>query len=113
MYPYGWIPPVTVNTRGIPFVQSNDVNVTATEVTLSFGVRRLSQMGVMVLDLAEAIPTGTTATLPIQIALNGGTVPLTTFGGAAVTAGDLVGTGRILVFYDRFKNSIQVFPGIV
>lgn len=67
----------------------------------------------MVLDITSAIPTGTTATLPVNIALNGSTVPLTTFGGGAVTAGDLVGTGRILVIYDKMKNAIQVVPGIV
>lgn len=113
MNPFGWNPPVTINTRGIPFVSSNEITVSTTEVTISFGIRRLSGMGLMVLDITEAIPTGTTATLPVQIAINGGAVPLTAFGGGAVTAGDLVGTGRILVMYDRIKNTIQVFPGIV
>lgn len=113
MYPFGWNPPITINTRGIPFVASNEVTVSTTDVTFSFGFRRLSGIGLMVLDLTNAIPTGTTATLPVNISLNGSTVPLTTFGGAAVTAGDLVGTGRILVIYDKMKNAIQVLPGIV
>ena len=113
MYPFGWTPPVTVNTRGIPFLSSNGITVSTTSVDISFGYRRLSSLGVVVLELAEAIPTGTTATLPVQIAMGGDSVPITTFGGTAVTAGDLVGTGKILAFYDRFKNALQVFPGIV
>lgn len=113
MYPFGWNPPITINTRGIPFVPSNEITVSTTAVTISFGYRRLSGIGLMVLDITEAIPDGTTATLPVNVALNGGTIPLTTFGGDAVTAGDLVGTGRILVIYDRIKNTIQVLPGIV
>jgi len=113
MYPFGWTPPVTINTRGIPFLSSNGITVSTTSVDISFGYRRLPSLGLVVLDVTEAIPTGTTATLPVRISMSGETVPLTTFGGTAVTAGDLVGTGKILVIYDRFKGTLQVFPGIV
>lgn len=111
--PFGWAPPVTVNTRGVAFLSSNGITVSTTSVDISFGYRRLPSLTLAVLELTEAIPTGTTATLPVQVAMGGDTVPLTTFGGTAVTAGDLVGTGKILVFYDRFKGTLQVMPGIV
>lgn len=113
MYPFGWNPPITINTWGIPFIQSNGITVGTASVDISFDFRRLSSLGVVVLELTEAIPTDTTTTLPVRISMSGNTIPLTAFGGAAVTAGDLVGTGKILAVYDRFKGTLQVVPGIV
>ena len=114
MNPFGWTPNVTINSHGIPFLQSTGVTVSTTSVDIAFGFRRLnSPLGLIVLDITEAIPTGTTATLPVQVSLNGGTIALTAFNGTAVTAGDLVGTGKILAIYDRFEGTLQVVPGIV
>ena len=104
---------MTINTRGIPFLQSSGVTVSTTAVDIAFGYRGLRSLALVVLEITEAIPTGTTATLPVQVSMGGDTVALTAFGGAAVTAGDLVGTGKILALYDRFKGTLQVMPGIV
>lgn len=105
---YGCNINVTTNVTGIPYITTTGVSVTDASVDLSLGFRRIPKIGKFVIRVANAIPDGTTATLPVQITLNGTTRPLTTFGGVAVTATDLVGTGVIEVWYDWFEGITQV-----
>ena len=65
-------------------------------------------MGDLTINIADAIPTGTTGTLPVRFVLNGNARNLTFFGGANVTAADLVGTGVIKVYYDYFSGLLQL-----
>ena len=59
--------------------------------------------------LTDAIQTGTTATLPVTLTLNGTTRALTLFDGTPVTVAELIGgTGVFTVFNDRFNGILQL-----
>lgn len=99
---------ITTNASGILYLRTTGVNVTDTSVDFTLGFRRIPRVGYLTFHIADAIPTGTTGTLPIQFTLNGQTRPLTYFGGSAVTAADLEGTGIITVFYNFFNGTLQL-----
>lgn len=105
---YGCNISVTTNVNGIPYLATTGVSVTDASVDFSLGFRRIPRIGKFVIRVTNAIPDGTTGTLPVQITLNGVTRPLTTYGGTTVTAADLVGTGIIEVWYDWFEGITQV-----
>ena len=56
----------------------------------------------------DVVPTGTTATLPVTLTLNGTTRPLLLPNGDAVTAADLIGVNIISVFNDRFRGILSL-----
>lgn len=99
---------ITTNVNGIPYIITDSVSVTEASVNFSLGFRRIPKITKFVIRIANAIPEGTTGTLPVQITLNGTTRPLTFFGGTAVTAADLAGTGVIEVWYDFFEGILQL-----
>lgn len=99
---------VTTNVNGIPYLFSNGVSVTTESVDFALGFRRIPKGGKVAIRIANAIPEGTTGTLPVQFTLNGTTRPLTFFGGDAVTAADLAGTGVIEAWYDWFNGIFQL-----
>lgn len=99
---------VTTNVNGIPYLFSNGVSVTTESVDFSLGFRRIPKVGKVVIRIANAIPEGTTGTLPVNFTLNGTTRTLTFFGGESVTAADLAGTGVIEVWYDWFNGIFQL-----
>ena len=87
---------ITVN-GGIPTLSSNSVSVGTTNVSFDFTSHRnvgRPYRGLVIVRLAQAIPTGTTATLPIQFTSDGGSAQaVTTFNGDPVTVADIPGTG--------------------
>lgn len=90
------------------------VNVTADNVVLELPPHAFygrDYVGGFFIDLRTAIPTGTTATLPVLLGTNGDTRPLVTYGGAAVTVGDLAGTGVYLIHYNRYTNQVFLVSG--
>lgn len=95
---------VTTNVNGIPYLSTTNVNVTEEAVNFSLGFRRIQPVGYLTVRVANAIPTGTTGTLPVTLTLNGTTRALTFYDGTPVTAADITGTGVILVFNDRFNG---------
>jgi hypothetical protein len=101
---------VTTNAGGVPYLTSTNVTVSDTTVDIALGwSRRLSPVGYFTVRLSDAISTGTTATLPITLSLNGVTRALTLFDGTPVTVAELIGgTGAFLVFNDRFNNILQL-----
>ena len=99
---------ITTNIQGIPYLQTTNITVSDTAVDFALGFRRIQPVGLFTVRVANAIPTGTTETLPITLTLNGTTRPLTFFGGTAVTVADLQGTGVFLVFNDRFNGILQI-----
>lgn len=99
---------ITTNTNGIPVLRTSSVTVGTDTVDYALGFRRIPAMGDLTINIADAIPTGTTGTLPVRFTLNGNTRNLTFFGGSNVTAADLVGTGIIKVFYDFFSGTLQL-----
>ena len=99
--------------NGIPYVSVRSVNVTTENVSLNLGFAAVQPVGYFTIRVGNSIPSGTTGTLPVQITLNGGTRTLTTFGGTAVTAEDVTGTGVLTVFYDRFNDILQLISAPV
>lgn len=102
---------VTTNAGGIPYLISTNVTVSATTVDIALGWsrRQLSPVGYFTVRLQDAIPAGTTTTLPITLSLNGVTRALTLFDGSPVTVAELIGgTGAFLVFNDRFNGILQL-----
>ena len=101
---------VTTNAGGIPYLSTTNVSVSDTAVDLALGWnRRLAPVGYFTVRVANAIPEGTTTTLPVTLSLNGVTRPLTLYDGTAVTVADLIGgTGAFLVFNDRFNSLLQL-----
>lgn len=99
---------VTTNVSGVPYLSTNGVSVTEASVDFALGFRRIPKVGEVAIRITNAIPDGTTGTLPVRFALNGNTRNLTFFGGTNVTAADLVGAGVIEVWYDWFNGIFQL-----
>lgn len=99
---------ITTNVNGTPYLTSTNITVTDTAVDIALGFRRIQPVGYMTVRIASAIPDGTTGTLPVTLSLNGTSRALTFFNGTPVTAADLVGTGVIEVFNDRFNSILQI-----
>lgn len=103
------------NINGIPRIESNSVSVSSTSVVFALN-SRLSFVrfnGLVLVKLAQTIPSGTTTTLPIIVTSANGDVPLVKVGGDAVTVADVTGTGVYLLYYDNASNTLQVLPAIV
>lgn len=102
---------ITTNAGGIPYLTTTNVTVSDTTVDFALGWTRrmISPVGYLTIRIANEIPTGTTATLPVTLTLNGVTRALTLFDGTAVTVAELTGgTGVITVFNDRFNGILQL-----
>lgn len=99
---------VTTNVNGAPYIATTNVTVGTDAVDFALGFHRLQPVGYFTVRIANAIPTGTTATLPITLTMNGTTRNLTTFNGTQVTVADITGTGVLLVFNDRFNGILQL-----
>lgn len=104
---------VTTNVNGIPYLRTTGVTVGSDAVDLTLGFRRIPPVGYLTINIADAIPDGTTGTLPVRLTLNGQTRALTSFGGVAVTAADLTGTGIVQVFYDWYNGILQLTSPII
>lgn len=104
---------VTTNTNGIPYLRTTGVTVGSDSVDFTLGFRRIPPVGYLTINIANAIPEGTTGTLPVQFTLNGQTRALTSFGGVSVTAADLTGAGIVQVFYDWYNGILQVTSPII
>ena len=99
---------VTTNANGIPAFRTMGVTVGTDTVDFALGFRRIAPMGYLTINVADAIPEGTTGTLPVRFTLNGNTRNLTFFGGTNVTAADLTGTGTITVYHDWYSGTLQL-----
>lgn len=107
LYPFQY-----VNTRGIPTIQSTGVTVGTDAVTFSFRSTATAGTpfrGLLLVYLSDAIPEGTTATLPIRFtSASAGTENVTTYNGDPLTVADIPGTGVYLLYYDRVANILQL-----
>ncbi len=104
---------VTTNASGIPYLRTTGVTVGTDAVDFTLGFRRIPPVGYLTINIADAIPAGTTGTLPVRFTLNGQTRALTSFGGVSVTAADITGTGVITVFYDWYNGILQTTSPII
>lgn len=109
--------PRIINVNGgIPAVRSLSVNVTSTEVQFDFNNHPnvgAPFRGLIVVNLAQQIPSGTTETLPIVFTSSGANaIALTGYDGAAVTAADIKGTGIYLVWHESQTNTLQLVTSL-
>lgn len=99
------------NINGIPYLTTSNTTVGTTSVDFALGSYRrpLPPVGYFTVRIADAIPTGTTTTLPVTLTRNGLTRALTLFDGTPVTVADLIGgTGVFLVFNDTENGILQL-----
>ena len=103
---------INVNQQGIPAIRSLSVTVGTNDVRFEFNNHRnvgRPFRGLLVVNLAQVIPTGTTATLPIVFTSSGSNVAsLTTFNGDPVTVADIAGTGVYLAWYESQTDTLQL-----
>lgn len=95
---------ITTNAGGLPYISSTNVTVGTESVDVALGFRTIQPVGYFTIRMAAQIPSGTTATLPITLTLNGTTRSLTLPNGTPVTAGDLENVLAFEVFNDRFNG---------
>jgi hypothetical protein len=104
---------INVNSTGIPALRSLSVTVGTNDVRFEFNNHRnvgRPYRGLLIINLAQSIPTGTTATLPIVFTSGDGNVTnLTTFNGDPVTVADIPGTGVYLAWFQ--PDSLQLLTG--
>ena len=102
------------NINGIPSIKTQTVTVSDTAVTYKFAPDFDGRpfRGLILVYISEAIPTGTTATLPIQFSMAGTTSNVTVAGGATVTVADLPGVGIYLVYFDRWADTLQLIGSL-
>lgn len=99
-----------VNINGVPTIQSRSVTVSETSVDFKFNPDwdRRPFRGLILVYLSEAIPEGTTATLPIRFSMAGITSNVTLAGGDNWTVADVPGVGVYLLYYDRLADTLQL-----
>lgn len=69
--------------------------------------------GLLIVRLNQAIPTGTTTTLPVVFTSSGGNPQrLTGFNGADITVAQISGTGIYLCWFEHTTNTLQLLTGI-
>jgi hypothetical protein len=103
-----------VNINGIPTVKTQSVLVSDTTVDFKFNPDwdRRPFRGLLLVNISEEIPTGTTTTLPIRFSMAGTTSNVTLAGGDNLTVADLPGVGIYLLYYDRFSDTLQLLSNI-
>ena len=99
---------VTTNAGGIPYLNSTNVTIGTETVDIALGFRRIQPVGYLTVFVDDAIPTGTTGTLPVTITLNGTTRALTLPNGTPVTAAELIGVNVFTTFNDRFRGILTL-----
>ena len=106
------------NTNNTVALQSIGVTVTTENVQFSFRRRPnfgRPYFGGLYAYLAQAIPSGTTATLPIVFTSDGGTsTPVVGLDDEPITVASIAGTGIYHLFYDQNTGRLQLLsPYIV
>ena len=103
-----------VNINGIPTVKTQSVLVSDTTVDFKFNPDwdRRPFRGLLLVNISEEIPAGTTTTLPIRFSMAGTTSNVTLAGGDNLTVSDLPGVGIYLLYYDRFSDTLQLLSNI-
>lgn len=103
---------INVNINGIPTIKSLAINVTTTQVQIDFNNHRnvgRPFRGLLVVNIAQAIPSGTTSTLPVVFTTSGSNEQaLTKLNGEAATVADITGTGVYLLWYESQTNTLQL-----
>lgn len=103
-----------VNINGIPTIMTQSVIVSDTTVDFKFNPDwdRRPFRGLILVNVANEIPEGTTGTLPIRFSMAGVTSNITVAGGDNLTVADLPGIGIYLLYYDRYSDTLQLLSNI-
>lgn len=104
---------VATNAGGIPYIVSTNTTVGTETIDIALGVRRVQPVGYMTIIISDAIPTGTTATLPVTLTLNDTTKALNLPNGTPITAAELIGVNVITVFNDRTRGLLTLMSRTV
>ena len=99
---------VTTNAGGIPYLSSTNITIGTETIDIALGFRRIQPVGHLTIFIEDVIPTGTTATLPVTLTLNGTSRALTLPNGTPVTAAELIGVNILDVFNDRFRGILAL-----
>lgn len=105
-YPFAW-----VNRRGSAAVGSTGVTVNTANVVFAFrnhAFLNSNYRGTIFVNLQQAIPSGTTTTLPILFETNGVTQAVTKLNGEPLTVADVTGTGVYQFWFERDTNTLQL-----
>ena len=112
-----WLRPYTwVNRNGSAAIASTGVKVNTSDVVFTFknhAIVNANYRGTIFVYLMQAIPTGTTGTLPILFETNGATQAVSKFNGEPLTVADVPGTGVVQLWFERDTNTLQLMTGIV
>lgn len=107
---------INVNRGGIPAISSLSVTVTSTAVQFDFNNHPnigSPFRGLLIVRLNQAIPSGTTGTLPVIFTSGSGSPKnLTGFNGADITVSQISGTGIYLCWYESSSDTLQLLTGI-
>lgn len=109
-------PFIWVNRRGSAAIASTGVAVNTANVVFTFknhAFVNANYRGTIFVNLKQAIPTGTTGTLPILFETNGATQAVTKYNGAPLTVADVQGTGVYQFWFEKDTNTLQMMSGIV
>ena len=101
-------PILATNAGGIPYIVSTNTTVGTETVDIALGFRRIQPVGYLTVIIDSVVPTGTTATLPITLTMNGTTRALTFANGTSVTAAALINVSNIQVFNDRTRGLLTL-----
>lgn len=99
------------NRNGIPLIEASGIEVTDTNVVLNLpqrAFRFLNDKGLILFRMTQAIPSGTTQTLPVVFSSSDFTQPLTNTGGTPITVAQVSATGVYLIYYDKGANLMQL-----
>lgn len=90
------------------------VTVNTDNVTLELpnhAFRNQDYVGGFYINLRQAIPAGTTGTLPVLIGTNGDTRPLMSYDNKPVLVENIAGTGIYLIHYNKYTNELFLVSG--
>lgn len=103
---------INVNQNGIPAIRSLSVSVTSTAVQFDFNNHRnvgSPFRGLVIVNLAQAIPSGTDDDLPIVFTSEGGNAhTLMDHNDEPITVDDIEGTGIYLVWVENSTSTLQL-----
>ena len=105
-----------VNRRGSAAISTSGVTVNTANVVFSYPTHAFVNAwyrGTIYVDIAQAVPAGTTGTLPVLFETYGATQAGTKYNGEALTAADIPCTGVYEFWFDRAANTLQIMTGVV
>lgn len=108
-FPFPSLGRVNYNTLPTVAVTVGTENVTLELPNHAF--RNRDYVGGFYVNLRQAIPAGTTATLPILIGTNGDTRPLLAYNNEPITVANLAGTGIYEIHYNKYTNELFLVNG--